>query len=91
MLTDERGNHLSMNTVDGAWMERVERALSVEFGGRASSTEYTMTASQARTATVRGTVSLAIEIGQALAGGATTRSTALRREIGARAPGHAAS
>src|SRR5439155_13873581 len=59
VLTDERGNHLSIATVNGAWMERVARALAVEFGGRASSTEYTMTAAQARTATVRGSVSLA--------------------------------
>ena len=83
VLTDERGNHLSMNTIDGAWMERVARALSVQFGGRASSTEYTMTASQARTATVRGSVSLAIRIGQALQA-ADDPFAALRREIGAR-------
>jgi DUF917 family protein len=82
VMTDERGNRLTMTTVDGPWMERVARALSVEFGGRASSTEYTMTARQARTATVRGTVSLAISIGGALAQ-ADDPMEALHREVGA--------
>ena len=83
VLTDERGNHLSITAVSGAWMERVARALAVEFGGRASSTEYTMTAAQARTATVRGSVSLAIRIGEALQA-ADQPLEALGREVGAR-------
>jgi DUF917 family protein len=83
VLTDERGNRLTMTTVDGAWMERVARTLSVEFGGRASSTEYSMTAAQARTATVRGSVTLAIRIGDALTA-ADEPLEALRREVGAR-------
>lgn len=84
VLTDERGNHLTMTAVNGAWMERIARALSVEFGGRASSTEYTMTAAQARNgATVRGTVTLAIQIGRALAA-ADEPMEALRETVGAR-------
>jgi DUF917 family protein len=83
VLTDERGNHLSIDAVDGAWMERIERALSVEFGGRASSTEYSLTAAQARTATVRRSVSLAIRIGDAMAA-ADQPIDALRETVGAR-------
>jgi DUF917 family protein len=83
VLTDERGNHISINAVDGAWMERIERTLSVEFGGRASATEYSLTAAEARTATVRRTVSLAIEIGNRMAA-ATQPIDALRETVGAR-------
>ncbi|MGN6380606.1 MAG: DUF917 domain-containing protein, partial [Gaiellales bacterium] len=68
VMTDERGNTLTLRAVDGAWTERLARAVAVECGGRASSTEYIMTAAQARTATVRGSVSLAARIGAAVAG-----------------------
>jgi len=64
VMTDERGNTLVIETVGGRWIERVMRAVAVEFGARASSSEYQMTVAQARTATVRGTVSLAVRIGE---------------------------
>jgi len=69
VMTDERGNVTTMRTVDGAWMERVARSLSIAYGGRASSTEYTMTVAQARRATVRGSVTLAVRIGRVLVSG----------------------
>jgi DUF917 family protein len=67
VMTDERGNVVIFRGIDGHWMERMERALAVEFGGQASSSEYQMTVAQARTATVRGSVSLAVRIGEVLA------------------------
>jgi len=66
VMTDERGNIMVLRTVSGNWMERLERAAAVEFGGAASSTDYTLTAAQARTATVRNSVSLGIRIGEAI-------------------------
>src|SRR5215467_10645133 len=39
VLTDERGNMAVFRTISGDWMERLERAAAVEFGGAASSTE----------------------------------------------------
>jgi uncharacterized protein len=66
VLIDERGNRLAIDARDGKWLERIARTLSIEFGGRAASTEYTMTVARARTATARGTVRLAIRIGQAM-------------------------
>jgi DUF917 family protein len=66
VLTDERGNHLTIAARDGRWLERIARTLSIEFGGRAASTEYTMTVAQAKTATARGTVTLAATIGQTM-------------------------
>ena len=66
VMTDERGNVVLIEAADGAWLERLERAVSIEFGGQALSTEYHMTALQARSATVRGSVTLAITIGRAV-------------------------
>jgi uncharacterized protein len=67
VMTDERGNMIVFRTTTGQWMERLARAAAVEFGGAAASTEYTMTVAQARGATVRDSLSLAIRIGEALA------------------------
>jgi uncharacterized protein len=67
VMTDERGNIIVFRTVSDDWMERLQRAAAAEFGGAACSTEFSLTAAQARTATVRGSVSLAIKIGEAIA------------------------
>jgi hypothetical protein len=64
VMTDERGNTLVIETVGDRWTERIMRAVAVEFGARASSSEYQLTVKQARTATVRGSVSRAIRIGE---------------------------
>src|SRR6266487_6780213 len=83
VITDERGNLIVFRTISGDWMERLERAAAVEFGGAASSTEFSMTAAQARGATVRNSVSLAIRIGQAVASAQGSPVAALMAEIGA--------
>lgn len=64
VMTDERGNVVEFRAQSGIWLERLARAATVTFGGSASSTEYTLTAGQARGAVVMNTVSLAIRIGQ---------------------------
>ena len=83
VLTDERGNLVVFHTISGHWMERLERAAAVEFGGVASSTEFSLTAAQARTATVRDSVSLAIRIGEAVASANGAPVAALIEEINA--------
>ena len=83
VMTDERGNLVIFQAISGHWMERLERAAAVEFGGAASSTEFSLTASQAREATVRNSVSLAIRIGEAAIGAAVSPIAALIAEIGA--------
>ena len=83
VMTDERGNLVLFQAISGQWMERLERAAAVEFGGAASSTEFTLTAAQARTATVRDSVSLAIRIGAAVLGATGRPVDALITEIGA--------
>lgn len=66
VMSDERGNVLIVHPADGRWLEKLCRATAVAFGGRAVSSEYLMSVADARTAAVRGTVSLAIRIGRAL-------------------------
>jgi hypothetical protein len=83
VITDERGNLIVFRTISGDWMERLERAAAAEFGGAASSTEFSLTAAQARTATIRDSVSLAIRIGEAIARAEGDPGTALIAEIGA--------
>jgi len=68
VMTDERGNIVIFEGIDGHWMERMERTMAVEFGGQSYSSEYQMTVAEARTATARGTVTLAIAIGDAVLG-----------------------
>jgi uncharacterized protein len=82
VMTDERGNPAVFQTVSGQWMERLERAAAVEFGGMASSTEYTLTAAQARGATVRNSVSLGIRIGEAVSNSRGSPVDALIAEVG---------
>ncbi len=83
VMTDERGNLVLFRTISGDWAERLERAAAVEFGGAASSTEFSLTAAQARGATVRNSVSNAIRIGEALAGARGSPVAALIAELGA--------
>jgi DUF917 family protein len=82
VMTDERGNTIVLRTISGHWMERLQRSATVEFGGAGSSTEFTMTAAQARSATVRGSVSLAIAIGQAVSAAQGSPVDALIAAVG---------
>lgn len=83
VMTDERGNLVVFQAISGHWMERLERAAAVEFGGAASSTEFSLTAAEARGATVRNSVSLAIRIGAAVSGAKSSPVRALIAELGA--------
>jgi DUF917 family protein len=83
VMTDERGNLVIFRTISGHWMERLERAAAAEFGGTASSTEFPLTAAQAREATVRNSVSLAVRIGETISGAQRSPVDALVAELGA--------
>jgi hypothetical protein len=83
VMTDERGNVMTFRTISGDWMERLERAAAVEFGGSASATEYTLTVAQARRGgIVPNTVSLAIRIGRAVAEAERSPVDALLADVG---------
>jgi DUF917 family protein len=81
VMTDERGNVVVFRTVSGEWAERLQRAAAMEFGGMASSADYTLTAAQAREATVRNSVSLAIRIGEAVINAAASPVDAMIKEV----------
>jgi len=84
VMTDERGNVIVFDTRSGAWAERLARTAAVAFGGSAASAEYLMSAAEARAgAAVRGTVSLALKIGQTLDEAEGDPVEALCQEIGA--------
>ncbi|MFI0450044.1 DUF917 domain-containing protein [Actinomadura sp. 6N118] len=69
VLTDERGRTVVLDHVDGRWLERLARGVLEAFGGQAATSEYVLRAGQVRTAAVTGSVSRALAIGAALAGG----------------------
>jgi DUF917 family protein len=83
VMTEERGNLIVFQTISGHWIERLERAAAVEFGGNAASTEYTLTVAQARDGTVRDSISLALRIGEALAAAQSDPVSTLIAEIDA--------
>jgi uncharacterized protein len=81
VMTDERGNLAVFQAVSGEWSERLQRAAAAEFGGMASSADYTLTAAQARGATVRNSVSLAIRIGESVSSARGNPVDALIAEV----------
>jgi DUF917 family protein len=83
VMTDERGNIVIFEGIDGHWMERMERAMAVEFGGQGYSSEYQMTVRQAKTATARKTVTLALRIGEVVLGAEHDPVEALADEVSA--------
>jgi hypothetical protein len=68
-LVDEYDNLVELAPSDGDWFERLGRAVTVAFGGSATSADYMMTAGVARSATVRGSVTLARALGGAVRAG----------------------
>jgi uncharacterized protein len=65
-LTDERGVALVLHAESAEWLERILRCVTAEIGGLAATADYVLTAEQARTATVRGSVTFAMRLGQTL-------------------------
>lgn len=84
VIADERGNTAVLEAADGAWMERMARAVTVEFGGAAALACYPMDAATARRAAVRGSISSAIAIGEALRSPVGDPVTTLCEHVGAR-------
>jgi DUF917 family protein len=83
VMTDERGNVVTFDAVDGKWTERLERVVSAEFGGKGAAAEYMLTVAEARVATVRNTITLAVRIGRVLEEAETEPLEALVAELDA--------
>ncbi len=66
VITDERGNVVQFRTVSPKWAEKMVRTVVASMGAAASLCLYPMTVAQAKTATVVGSVSRAMEVGRLL-------------------------
>ena len=73
VVVDERGHRVTIRNAEGAWAERLERAIAIACGGIAASAEYTMTVAEARRGSVPDTVTLAGRIGRDPRGGSGPR------------------
>lgn len=65
-LADEHGNHVVVNGVDNRWVERIARAVVVEFGAICAGMGFPITGRQLREAAVLNTLSYAEEIGRTI-------------------------
>lgn len=66
VITDEKGNLSLLQTVDNIWTEKLSRAVTVAMGCSAMITLYPMTGAQVKSCAVRGTISFAIRLGEAV-------------------------
>jgi len=65
-ISDERGNAAILDTIDNYWAERIARVITVRYGGSAWIAIYPTFGKPYKEAAIRGSISLAIEIGRAL-------------------------
>lgn len=68
VLVDHHGNEVISRPVDGAWSERLARAVTVEMGGGATMIDYAYDGSVARECAIPATLTLAKRIGRILRG-----------------------
>ena len=62
-MADERGNAITLQTVDNAWAERLARAVTVEMGCTAAVSLYVLTGRQIKELMVPGTITLCERLG----------------------------
>ncbi len=65
-IADERGDHATIMTDDHTRMERIARGITIRFGGTAYFANYPMSGAQVKAASVKQTLSLAIDIGRTI-------------------------
>lgn len=78
-LVDDKGNTVTIETIDNLWTERLARTATVQMGGSALIAIYPMTTQVVRRAAIRGTMSLAIEIGRIVEAPGLDASSRLKR------------
>jgi DUF917 family protein len=79
VVVDDKGNAVTLETIDNRWTERLARTATVQMGGSAIISLYPLTTAQTRAAAVRGTIALAIELGEILLDPAGDRDERLAR------------
>lgn len=68
-IADEHGNVTVLRSISAEWAERLGRALVVAEGGASVLAQYPIRGSDFKRAAIRGTLSLALELGAQLRGG----------------------
>ena len=63
-MSDEKGNAIILNAIDNLSTEKLARCITIEMGGAGLIALYPMTGKQAKTAILRGSLSLINSIGQ---------------------------
>lgn len=66
VLADDKGNSILLETIDNRWTERLARTATIEMGGSALIALYPMTGALAKKSVVRGTLSMAADLGRIL-------------------------
>ena len=66
VMADDKGNSVLLHTADNVWTERLARSATIEMGGSSLIAFYAMDGRTAKRAIVRGTVTLAADIGRAI-------------------------
>jgi uncharacterized protein len=65
-MADEKGNSLLLETIDNLWAEKIARVVTIKMGGTAWIALYACLGRQFKNSAIWGTVSKAIQIGEAL-------------------------
>ena len=78
VLTDGRGNTLVLRPADDEWAERLARGAAGTLGGVCAGALYLMTVEEARAGAIEGSLSRAVQLGDALA----AHSSAVEEALG---------
>lgn len=68
VLVDERGTEVLIETGDNHRLEWISRGVAIRMGGQATTADYAMSGADFKRTAVRGTVSMCMRIGEAVAG-----------------------
>lgn len=83
VLTDGRGNTLQLDPADGAWAEHLARGTLGGLGGVCAAALCCMDGEEARRATIAGSLSRALRLGEAMQTDLPERLAAVRAALGA--------
>ncbi|MCL2899954.1 DUF917 domain-containing protein [Brenneria sp. WC1b.1] len=65
-LADEKGNSVILNPIDGIWSERLSRAITEQMGAACAMCDYPLSGRQLKQSAIKGTLTLAENIGKTL-------------------------
>jgi DUF917 family protein len=74
VMVDEKGNVVQIDAIDNTWTERIARAVTVQMGGSALIAFYPMDGLRLKQSCVRGSVTLAMDVGKIIADARTSGS-----------------